>query len=134
MSKIVIAGDAIVLTSALKLSDLKTIQKYRPKALTLMGGEDGKEPVFTLYVTDQGEGSISNNGAIFTSETRDDEKLATLTMVMPGVHTDNIKEYVADKIGGAQMSLNKLEATLGSVLEEIAADKQAVMESISIAQ
>ena len=134
MSKIVIAGDAIVITSSLKLADLKTIQKYRPKALTLMGGEDGKEPVFSIYVSEQGEGSINNNGVVFASETRDEEKLATLTMVMPGVHTDNIKEYVADKIGGAQMNLNKLESTLGTVLAEIEADKQAVIESISIAQ
>ena len=44
MAKIVIAGDAVVITSALKLEDIKTIAKYNPKALTLMGGEDGRSP------------------------------------------------------------------------------------------
>ena len=33
MAKIVIAGDAIVVTSALKLEDIRTIEKYRPKEL-----------------------------------------------------------------------------------------------------
>lgn len=42
MAKITIAGDAVVITSSLKLDDIKTIAKYRPKALTLMGGDDGQ--------------------------------------------------------------------------------------------
>ena len=41
MAKIVIAGDAVVVTSAMKLEDIKTIEKYRPKELVLKGGEDG---------------------------------------------------------------------------------------------
>lgn len=134
MAKIIIAGDAVVVTSAFKLEDLKTIQKYRPKALTLMGGEEGKEPVFTVYPADSGEGSINEFGAVFASATRDEDKFATLTMVMPGVKADDIKEYVADKIGGALMNLNKLEATLESVIAEIAEEKAAVLESIDIAQ
>ena len=48
MAKIVIAGDAVIVTSTMKLEDIKTIAKYRPKALTLMGGEDGKEPIFAV--------------------------------------------------------------------------------------
>ena len=42
MAKITIAGDAVVVTSALKLEDIKTIEKYRRNALVLKGGEDGK--------------------------------------------------------------------------------------------
>lgn len=132
MAKIIIAGDAVVVTSAFKLEDLKTIQKYRPKALALMGGEEGKEPVFTVYAADADSGSINEYGAVFAAETRD--KLATLTMVMHGVEADKAEEYVADKIGGAVMNLNKLEATLGDVLAEIAEEKKAVLESITIAQ
>ena len=41
MAKITIAGDAAVVTSAMKLEDIKTIEKYRPKELVLKGGEDG---------------------------------------------------------------------------------------------
>lgn len=62
MAKIVIAGDAIVVTSAMKLEDIKTIEKYRPNALTLMGGEDGKEPIFAIGTT-EGCGNINQVGA-----------------------------------------------------------------------
>ena len=51
MAKIVIAGDAVVVTSAMKLEDIKTIEKYRPKELVLKGGEDGKEPIFGVGTT-----------------------------------------------------------------------------------
>mgnify|MGYP007049942276 CR=1 FL=1 len=34
MAKITIAGDAAVVTSAMKLEDIKTIEKYRPKLRT----------------------------------------------------------------------------------------------------
>lgn len=58
MAKIVIAGDAVVVTSAIKLEDLRNIKKYRPAALILKGGEDGKEPIFAVDVTN-GNGDIN---------------------------------------------------------------------------
>ena len=90
MAKIVIAGDAVVITSALKLEDIKTIAKYNPKALTLMGGEDGKEPIFAIGVTN-GPGSINDVGASFGRESYDDEKLAVITMVTV---LENLKEVL----------------------------------------
>lgn len=132
MAKVVIAGDAVVVTSAMKLEDLRTVAKYRPKSLILMGGNDGKEPVFRVAVG-TGSGEISQYGVEFGQETRDDEKLATLTMVATGVGSD-IKEFVADKIGGALINLNRLEETLPAVIDEINAEKAAVLESITVAQ
>lgn len=132
MAKVVIAGDAVVVTSALKLEDLRTVAKYRPKSLILMGGEDGKEPIFRVAVG-TGAGEIGQYGVEFGQETRDDAKLATLTMVATGVGAD-IKEFVADKIGGALINLNKIEENLPAVIEEIDAEKAAVLESITVAQ
>ncbi len=131
MAKITIVGDAVVVTSAMKLEDIKTIQKYRPDALVLKGGEDGKEPIFKLgYGTN---GNINKYGAEFSSETHDENKLAIMTLVCKDAG-ENIKEVVADTIGAYVMTLNKLEATLGNVLTEIAADKQTIMDSITVAQ
>lgn len=132
MAKIVVAGDAVVITSELKLEDIKTVKKYRPDALTLCGGEDGKEPIFTMDVA-SGSGSINKYGVVFGSETRDEHKLAQLTMVMPGVEKD-VEEHVADKIGGAVMNLNKLEAIFPEVIAEINAEKAAIMDCITVAQ
>lgn len=133
MAKIVIAGDAVVVTSAIKHEDLLTVKKYRPDALILKGGEDGKEPIFGVNVTNGGVGEINQYGATFGMATRDDDKLATLTMLATGVTTD-IKDFVADKIGGALINLNKLEEILPAVIEEINAEKAAVLDAISIAQ
>lgn len=130
MAKIVIVGDAVVVTSAMKLEDLRDIKKHRPSALVLKGGEDGKEPVFAIDVT-KGNGDINQYGASFGAASRDDEKLATITMVAPGVDGD-IKEFVADKLGSALINLNKLEETLPSVVQSIAAEKAQVMDAIAV--
>lgn len=132
MAKIVVAGDAAVITSAMRLEDLRTIEKYRPKELVLKGGEDGKEPIFGIGTT-HGVGNINAVGASFGAETRDDEKLACITMIIDGV-TGDVKDWIADRLGAAIINLNKLEAKLPAVLEEIAAEKSAVMGNITIAQ
>lgn len=133
MAKVTIAGEAVVVTSAMTLEDLKTIAKYRPNELVLKGGEDGKEPIFAIGVT-SGCGSINEVGASFGRESNDEEKLATITMCTSGNATGNIKEWVADLIGGAIINLNKLEEKLPAVLAKIAEEKAAVMSNISVAQ
>lgn len=132
MAKIVIAGDAIIITSSMKLADIQTIQKYRPNELVLKGGEDGKEPIFAIGVTN-GAGNINEVGASFGCTSHDEEKFATITMVTDGV-TGDIKEWVADRIGCAIISLNKLEEKLPAVLAEIEDQKAEVMGNITVAQ
>ena len=131
MAKILIAGDAVVVKSDLKLEEIRTIEKYRPEALILKGGEDGKDPIFRLGST-TGTGSITDFGAEFGAESHDDEKKAMLTMCCT-CGDDDIKEFVADCIGRSVMKLNKLEATLHNVLSEIEVEKGRILENISIA-
>ncbi len=45
MAKVKTMGQAIVVVSEVKLEDIKKIQKYRPEALVLKGGEDNKEEI-----------------------------------------------------------------------------------------
>ena len=130
MAKIVIAGDAVVVKSDLKLEDIKTIEKYRPKALFLMGGEDGKEPIFALGTT-TGAGSINAVGASFGKADADGK--AVVTMVMQNVPTDKAKDWAADTLGSAIINLNALEAKLPEVLDAIAAQKATVMKNITVA-
>ena len=132
MARITIAGDAVVVTSALKLEDIKTIAKYRPNELILKGGEDGKEPIFAIGTT-CGTGNISTVGASFGREATDGSKKAVITMVMNGASVEDAKEWVADKLGGAIINLNALEAKLPTVLEAIAAEKATVMGNITVA-
>ena len=134
MAKTVIAGDAVVITSSVKFEDLQLIKKYRPAALTLRGGEDGKEPIFSIFVKDFGRGDINDNGVIFASATRDEQKLATVTMNLPEVDADvDVKKFVADSIGGALANLDALEATLPTVVEEIKTQYNKVLDNITVA-
>lgn len=132
MAKVTITGRAVVITSAMKLEDIKTIEKYRPKELVLKGGEDGKEPIFGIGTTN-GAGNINAVGASFDAETHNDDKLACITLFLDGV-TGDVKEWVADRLGAAIINLNKLEEKLPAVLEEIADEKAAVMSNITVAQ
>lgn len=133
MAKVTIAGKALVVTSSLKLTDLETVKKYQPKALILMGGEDGKEPVFAVTAVRGSTGKIGNICVEFGEETHDDAKLATMTLMVPGDVKD-MKEYVADKYGAALMNLAKLETALPAVVDSIAASKKSIMDNINVAQ
>lgn len=131
MSRIAISGQAVTITSKVKLADLRTVEKYRPDALTIKGGEDGKEIIFAVGTT-SGEGNLNTYGASFGAETYDEGKYAVITKPLTGVVGD-VKEYVADMYGAAKKLLDEVEARIPAVLEEIAANKKEVMDSITIA-
>lgn len=133
MARITIAGDAVVVTSALKLEDIKTIEKYRPNELILKGGEDGKEPIFAIGTT-SGCGNINEVGASFGRESHDDDKLAAITMCTGTDVEGDIKEWVADHIGGAVIKLNRLEEKLPAVLAEIEEERATVISGITVVQ
>lgn len=128
MSKTVVCGDAIVVKSSMKLEELRTISRFRPEALMLY--DEDKKPIFGVGVS-TGCGDINEYGMTFGSESHDEDKLATITMCGRNIAGD-VKDYIADNFGGAIANLNKLEETLPTVLEEIKAAKQAVVDSITV--
>ena len=132
MAKITIAGDSIVITSSKTLEAIKDLEKYRPKALRLYEcDEDGnKSEVFR--VASGTTGVINGNGAVFASVTHDEHKLASITMAIPA-GTTNAVDYAAEKIGKAIMMLNKVEAQFETAVTEVAAEKAAVRECITVA-
>lgn len=129
MAKTKIFGDSVVITSSIKLADLKNVAKYAPKALTLMGGEDGKEPIFCVNAGKTGTGALNAFGATFAPATRDHEGFATITMMIPAA-VAKAKEWVVEEFGGALMHLAEVEKQLPAVIEKIAADKKSVEDSI----
>lgn len=134
MAKATIAGNALVITSEATLAELKTIEKLRPNALTLLGGESGKEPMFRVATGCCGEGTISANGAVFDGATHGDGK-ATITIPDFGCRiSGDPAQAVYDQYGAALVMLNKLEETLGGVMGDIEAEKAGVMAAIGYAQ
>lgn len=134
MAKITITGDAVVITSSQTLEDIRVLEKYRPKALCLFDVDENgqKEEAFKVCSTN-GSGTINQYGASFGSATHDDQKRATITLTLPrGI--DDATEYVAETIGAAILSLNRVEQQFAAALAGVADEKAAVMESISVTQ
>lgn len=133
MAKIIIAGGAMVVTSSAKLEDIKTLEKYAPKALSLFEkDEDGKKEETFRVTVGTGKGSIGSFGATFDGATYDKDGKATITMDIPA-GTKDAKEYAAETVGKAVMQLNKVEAQFAAALEGVEAEKKAVRENITIA-
>lgn len=131
MARINVIAKAVVVTSTLKIDEIKLVKKYRPEALTLFEGEgDKKEPVFCIGLT-RGAGEINQYGVSFSENTPGDGKEAQATMILPDGISD-VKEYVSDAIGRAVIKLNKLEATIPGIIEEIKAEKAEIEANITI--
>ena len=134
MAKLSILGDAVVITSAIKLEDIRTIEKYNKAALTITEEVEGEKiPVFSVCTGTKGE--INQFGATFATATRDEDKFAQITLCTCATNiVGDVKEWAADKFGKAIVRLNQLEETIPAVLEQIAADKAAVMANITVVQ
>lgn len=131
MARIKIVGESVVIISDIKFDDYKMIAKYRPAKLVLKGGDDGKEPIFAVGVATNPRGSINKMGAEFGSEAHDGTGRATITFDLPQTDGD-VKEAVAEFIGSAILDLNKLEAQLPGIIEEIGTEKANVLSNIDV--
>lgn len=131
-AKAKVVGNVVVVESTAKLEDLKLIQKYRPKTLTMMEGEGAnKTPVFKVALGGDENGAMSNVGVSFSTRTTIDGK-ATVTLPLPK-GAEASKETVEDMIGGALLKLSKMEEGYAATIEEIKAEQTQVREHIVIA-
>ena len=115
MAKIKVMGNAAVIESYLALGDIALVKAYRPKALTLMGGDP--------------YGDIDKFGATFGAANADGK--AIITELYAPV-SDDVKSELADKYGAAMTNLGKLEEILPGVVEEIKAERAALIASIEV--
>lgn len=131
MAKIIIAGDAVVVQSAHKLEEYKTLEKYAPKSLYLYEeDEDGKK--FPVFRACTGKfGGISAAGVVFSGEARDGSGLATITQEIPAGVAD-AKAWVSDEFGKAVVQLNKLEEGFEAALAQVEADKAEIEANIEV--
>lgn len=132
MAKVTVTGNAVVITSSIKFEDMKIIKKYRPDALVLYKGEGKeKEAIFKIGIGAGGNGDLNKYGATFCGATHDDAKLGVITLVHE-FDGEDIKEEVSDFLGTSILNLNKLEAALPAAVEEIVAEKAAIMENVTL--
>ena len=125
-AKVTVVGEAAVVTSALKLADIKTAKKYRPEALEL---KKDKDVIFAVDTTDRSAGSINIHGATF-SNTTDAEGYATITMTVD--RGEDVEKALLDKIGMGLLLLNQVEEAFGEQLASIQADQAKIKSLIDI--
>ena len=131
MAKIFITGSAAVtVISSLKLEDLKILKKYNPDALVTYSEE--REPVFSIDVRENGTGSLSNFGAVFTKGNPDG--YACLTMVSDKLPSDfeEQRRVVLDQFGPALRELQNAEEILPAVIGMTVDEYNKTLEAITV--
>ena len=136
MANIKIIGNAYIIESTRTLEDIRTLEKYAPKALRLYekDEETGKnQEVFCIGST-CGSGSINKIGFSFGQTAKDGSGHACITTLFPaGLDVEDPKEWIAEKIGYAIVNLNKVEEQFDAALADVNARKAEVLENITIA-
>ena len=129
MAKVKVIGNAVVVTSAVKLEDLRKLRKYAPEALTLKDEETG-EPTFGVCTGPTG--ILNDVGAEFNGVSHDGQGLATITMSIDLGEKEDAKEVVAEVLGRPLMKLNALEAKLPAVLSDLNLKAAEIAASITV--
>lgn len=132
MARINVTGRALVITSEVKLDDWKSVQKYRGEALKLKEkDEDGnKKEVFRVMVDESGMGSVSNFGLCWGAA--DASGKATVTKLIPD-NVEDVESYIVDTFGSVVMNVNKIEEAIPGAIEDAAKEREAILESVTIA-
>lgn len=125
-------GEAVVITSGLKLEDIRKIAKYRPEALVLLSEGEEKEPVFCIAPCEKRAGGISKYGAEFGGCDANGFAQVTMAYAGPDGDEETVKAAIADSIGGAVNMLTRLEAGLPAVVRQIDAEIAAIMANIEV--
>ena len=130
MSKVIIAGDSIVITSSLKLEEIQEVARFKPDALCLADEETG-ELLYGIAANLVGRGSIDEYGAVFNAANA--EGKATITLSVPGLwKEENQKEAIANTLGREIGYINAIEKRLPEALAKIKAERQSLIENMEI--
>lgn len=133
MSKVTVAGSSVVLTSSMKLNDIKKLNRYAPKALQVIDAET-KDVEFAVSVS-YCEESLSVYGISFAAANAAGFAQITLAEVVSASATNEEKiKGTTDKLGKALFNLGIVEANAEKALADIDAMLGKVTESISVAE
>jgi hypothetical protein len=133
--KITVAGDAVIITSELKFSDIQTLEKFRPNALISYGGDDGKDPMFRI-ATSTGYGRVDKYGIVFNGEARDGsgKAVVTVSMSIPNENQseDEIKSALVNAIGEQLGYLVQMEESIPTVVSDVVSRHDTIKDAITI--
>jgi hypothetical protein len=127
LATIKILGDAAVVTSTLKVSDIKKLITFSPKSLDLVDAET-KEPIFGVRLG-LANGSLNAHGVTYNGENA--RGFATATLFIP-VGTTKKKDYITEIYGNAILTLNKAEESIIAATATVEADIAAINGAITV--
>ena len=116
-------GKALVITSDLKVEDIKRAERICPDALILR--DEKENPIFKVGVSERGI-SIGGMGIVFNSHTATDE--AQLTLVQEAPLT---KDKLTDDFGLCFMRLTKVEEQFAGIY---GAASRALTDAVAIVE
>lgn len=116
--KLTLINDSIlILTSNLKLEDIKKLEKTDKGALTLAETDsDGYETELFKIATGPA-GNITKYGITFDSQNKDGYACATI--ILPKLENITTKEYIKTELYSVFLYLTRLENMLKDYLEEV---------------
>ncbi len=147
--KVKIVADAFAVESSITKEEYDALVKFNPKALSIK--DDKENDLFTIEYKEGhpcissfgitfGGVSRSNTAKVVETETKSTTKtttpkvkkpVLTFTGMIPAGIND-VKEYVADIIAPAIVFLKQLEETVPVEAKKALADRQSLVDSISI--
>lgn len=134
MATVKIAGDAVVITSAIALEDLLLAENQKPRILALDEYNPNTqviEEIFRMGISKgSGYGSIGSCGVSFSKTTRDEEGKATVTLLVPE-DVDDAKLWFVDNYGAATALLNQTEKVFERNLAALKEERASLLEAIT---
>lgn len=134
MAKLKLIGDVIVLQSEKKYSDYEMVGKYRPEALILR--DENGDAEFAVSVREFA-GEITPYSVAFDSKTRDEAGYALISIPVSGIpknlDASGTKEFICDRFYTTVANVEKIEARIASVVDEITNERNNLMGSIELA-
>lgn len=121
----VLAQNAVI-ASSFERKQIEEIVKYRPKAMKLIDPET-KDELFAVALT-TGDGRIGKNGAEYGTGKANGK--ACISLKIPD--DKDVREYIEETVGVSILNLQKVEDQWADALQEIAAEKAAVLDTIEV--
>ena len=127
--KVLVAGCACVIFSALAPDEIRHLQLLHPEALKLVD-EGTKETLFRIEMTEEGQpGDIEDHFARFSSTT-DAKGKATITIVLDPT-ADDKPGLVRDKLSKAIQKLIRTENQALKALPKLEEEEKEILDQIT---
>lgn len=124
MANIKVIGDAMVVTSAIKMEDIKLLQRL--DADSLVARDKNDEPVYAVFTGDSG--FMGGTGIRFTGA--DNNGFATVTILLPPATQAQREEFIKENYAMAITALQTMEELLAEYLVDFKAKYNEAMQAV----